>query len=148
MVRATTRKEEEKVSAGRPTDYTPELAAKICLHISEGKSLRSFCRADDAPDASTIFDWIHRHSEFAKQYARAREAQAEHWADELVELADDATDAQKARLQIDTRKWVASKLLPKKYGERQQIEHSTDPEKPFEVVVRNAEELRAKIRGS
>ena len=133
---------------GRPTDYTPELAAQICLHISRGDSLRSFCRAPDAPDASTIYDWIHRHSEFAKQYARARETQAEHWADELVDLADKAEDAQLARLQIDTRKWVASKLLPKKYGERQQIEHSSDPDKPLTVLVRSAEELRAKIRGT
>ena len=133
---------------GRPTDYNPELAAAICLHISRGNSLRSFCSAPDAPDASTIYDWIHRHSEFAEQYARARGVQAEHWADELVELADKSVDAQKARLQIDTRKWVASKLLPKKYGERQQIEHSTDPDKPLEILVRNAEELRAKIRGT
>jgi len=55
-------------------------------------------------------------------YARAREAQADCWASEIVDLADetlaDANHVAKARLQIDARKWVACKLLPRKYGER------------------------------
>lgn len=131
----------------RPSDYTPEIAGRICELLSNGMSLRKICEMDWAPDRVTVFRWIQAHTEFRSQYAQAREAQAETWADELIDLADNADDSQKARLQIDTRKWVASKLLPKKYGERQQIEHSTDPDKPFQVVVSNAEALRAKIRG-
>jgi hypothetical protein len=59
---------------------------------------------------------------FSAQYARAREAQADCWASEIVDLADetlaDANHVAKARLQIDARKWVASKLMPRKYGDR------------------------------
>ena len=133
---------------GRPSDYTPELADRICTELSKGRSLKRICNDEWAPSTTAVYEWIQKHTEFADKYARAREVQAEGMADELIDLADNAEDVQKAKLQIDTRKWAASKLLPKKYGERQQIEHSTDPEKPFEVVVRNAEELRAKIRGT
>ena len=57
---------------------------------------------------------------FAKQYTCARERQTEVWADQLVDLSDGATpaNAHVARLQVETRKWIASKLLPKKYGDR------------------------------
>ena len=60
----------------------------------------------------------------ADQYARARELQAQHYANEIVEIADTDTDANRARVRIDARKWVACKLLPKKYGEK--IDHSVE----------------------
>ena len=46
--------------------------------------------------------------------------QAEKWADEVIELSDSATveNAHVVRLQVDSRKWITSKLLPKKYGDR------------------------------
>ena len=55
-----------------------------------------------------------------QQYARAKEKAADKLADEIVEIADNATpqDAHVARLRVDARKWVAAKLLPKKYGDR------------------------------
>ena len=55
-----------------------------------------------------------------QQYARAKEKAADKLADEIVEIADNATpqDAHVARLKVDARKWVAAKLLPKKYGDR------------------------------
>jgi hypothetical protein len=52
------------------------------------------------------------------------------WADQIVEISDGnsdlagAQDVQRARLMVDTRKWVLSKLIPKKYGDRQQIDHT------------------------
>lgn len=132
---------------GRPSDYDPELCARILELISDGVSLRKICLNDWAPHRVTVFRWIQAHSDFRSQYARAREAQAEKWADEIIDLADEAEDAQKARLQVDTRKWVLSKLLPKKYGERTTVEHASDPENPLTVLVSSAEELRNKIRG-
>jgi len=63
---------------------------------------------------------------FANQYARAREAQTEALAEQIIPIADDATeeDAQVARLRVDVRKWIASKILPKKYGDKVQNEIS------------------------
>jgi P27 family predicted phage terminase small subunit len=71
----------------------------------------------------TVRKWLAGgHEEFLAQYVRAREEQADYYADEMVEIADTTDDPQKARLQIDARKWKASKLAPKKYGEK--IQHA------------------------
>jgi len=108
-----------KHKGGRPPNpSTPQIKARICLEIAEGKSLRNICLADDMPNADTIRVWLALDAEFSAQYARAREEQADYYADEIIEIADTAEDANLARLRIDARKWKASKLRPKKYGEK------------------------------
>lgn len=104
---------------GRPSDYTPEIAAQICDMISEGLSLRLICSDSTMPDKSTVFRWLGAHESFRDQYAFARELQAELNAEEIVDISDNKEgDVQRDRLRVDARKWVASKLLPKKYGDR------------------------------
>lgn len=109
---------------GRPSKYTKALAARICAHIADGRSLRSICREDDMPGMSTVFEWLADKPEFAEQYAHARDAQADALADEIVDIADTEEDAAKARVRVDARKWVASKLKPKRYGDRVTNEHT------------------------
>lgn len=71
------------------------------------------------PDTSTVFRWLAKHEDFREQYARAREEQAETHADEIIDIADDfADDPNSRRVRIDARKWIASKLKPKKYGDK------------------------------
>ena len=113
----------KKPRAGRPSKYSDELVSEICRRLSEGESLRKICERDDMPARSTVNKWLARNKAFADQYARARERQADFYADEMVFLADTADDVNKARLQIDTRKWIAAKLLPKKYNDRMVTEH-------------------------
>lgn len=108
---------------GRPSKYTKALAALICSKIAEGQSLRSICREDDMPGMTTVFEWLGSKPEFAEQYAHARDAQADALADEIVDIADTEEDAAKARVRVDARKWVASKLKPKKYGNNSTTEH-------------------------
>lgn len=95
----------------------------ICADIAIGLSLRKIAAKKGMPGLETMRRWLVEDEEFRVQYAIARDEQADFYADEIVELADSAEDANKARLQIDARKWVASKLKPKKWGERQTIEH-------------------------
>lgn len=129
---------------GRPSDYTPELATEICRRISEGESLRQVCRDESMPSTSAVLRWVREREEFRQQYAEAREALLEHWAEEINEIADDGSndwmkrekdqgrieivaDADhiaRSRLRVDTRKWLLSKLAAKKYGDKQQVEHS------------------------
>ena len=108
--------------------YTVEEARaikdRVCIAIAEGKSLRSICEADDFPSAETIRVWLIDDGEFSVQYARAREEQADYYADEIIDIADRAKDANLARLQIDARKWKASKMQPKKYGDKLDLNHS------------------------
>lgn len=104
------------------TVWTPqrkaEVFALICAEVSLGKSLRKICEAPDMPSLVTVREWVNTSSELAKQYARAREEQADFYADQIIEIADNATDANLARVAIDSRKWVASKLKAKTYGDK------------------------------
>lgn len=106
------------MAGGRPTEYTEELADEICRRIMEGESLKHITDGDDMPARSSVHLWLANNGVFSDKYARAKENQADTLADELIDLADNATDVNKARLQIDTRKWAASKLKPKKYGDK------------------------------
>ncbi len=134
---------EEKRGRGRPSLYTEELGLAICRQIAAGKSLRAICEAEGMPDESTVRAWaIEDVGGFYPHYARAREIQAEKWADEIIEISDDSsgdigTDedgneivnhdvVQRSRLRVDTRKWVLSKVLPKKYGESTTIKGDKD----------------------
>lgn len=123
--------------AGRPTDYTQEIADAICEKIADGKSLRKICDADDMPNKATVFRWLASSKEFSDQYARARESQADSLFDDVLSIADQYDNAQdkldiehiqRAKLRIDARKWMAGKLKPKVYGEKQEIDQRTTHE--------------------
>ncbi len=127
------------------TVYTSEIAERVCTEVSTGKSLRQTCRELEISE-STVRQWVlDDRNSFAAQYARARELQIEAWADEINEIADDGTNdwmtikrggedvevpnnevLQRSRLRVDTRKWLMSKIAPKRYGDRvtNQIEGS------------------------
>ncbi len=120
----------------RPSDYSPELAAQICQRISEGESLRAICRDETMPATSTVCLWLTKYAEFSEQYARAREAQADALAEEVLEIADDKTgDAQRDRLRFDARKWYAGKVAPKKYGDKVTNEHTGPDGGPVQASI-------------
>lgn len=149
------------MAGGRPTDYCQQIADDICERLLDGESLRTICASEDMPARSTVMRWLGLHKEFSDQYARTKQEQAEALADEIVEIADeevtmikaskhgvkaddedgnvevafDPTAVARNRLRVDARKWVAAKLLPKKYGERSQMELSGANGGPLEVTV-------------
>ena len=110
---------------GRPSGYSDKIANTICERMSNGESVRKICSSPDMPAMSTVFKWLNEKEGFSEQYARAREAQADKYADELVDIADEGSneDAQILRLRMDARKWAASKLAPKKYGDKLDLNH-------------------------
>lgn len=101
---------------GRPTIRTPEIAQRICEAIASGKSLRRILARPGMPSYAAVCVWLREDREFQEQYARAREAQADSLAEEIIEIADGKGDVQRDRLRIDARIWYAGKLRPKKYG--------------------------------
>lgn len=109
---------------GRPTKFTDSLAETICERIANGESLRKICEDADMPADSTVRKWIGQNEEFAAHYAHAREQQADFYADEIIDISDTEKDAQRARNRIDARKWKASKLAPKRYGDKLALDHS------------------------
>ncbi len=110
--------------------YTHEIAVEICRKISEGQSLRKICRPKNMPNRGAVFEWACGATKaalddgFPEMYRRARECQADSFADEVVAIADSTKDPQKARVQIDARKWAAGKQRPKVYGDKINMEHS------------------------
>lgn len=136
--------------AGRPSLYTEDLANEICIAISlSTQGLEHICEAHDGfPNPDTIYTWRIKHNEFAEKYARARESQMELMAQEILEIADetgrdtkvikhgdhetevaDSEWINRSRLRVDTRKWLMSKLAPKKYGDRTVL--AGDPDAPL-----------------
>ncbi len=135
--KTTKAKAPAKRSVGRPSKYTQELADKLCAELAQGKSMRTVCKSPDMPIMSTIFRWLRTDEEFCNQYARAKEESADALSDEMLDIADDANNdymedlgkdgqsegyklngdhVRRSTLRIETRKWLASKLKPKRYG--------------------------------
>lgn len=119
---------------GRPSIFSDELSSELCCRIAEGKSLRSICREDDMPAMATVFRWIGANPSFREQYEVAMEQRSEAMFEEILEISDDgrndtymgedgvertSTDViARSRLRVDARKWMLSKMVPKKYGDK------------------------------
>lgn len=106
---------------GRPSDFTQEIADEICDRLAKGESLRSISADEWMPERSTVRRWLMSSDEFRNQYARARDDQADEYADRVIFEAENATDPQLGRLRMDALKWAASKLAPKRYGDKVQV---------------------------
>lgn len=137
-------------TVGRPTVYSDLVAGKLCAYIADGMSLRNVCKQPGMPSTATVMRWLADDSKvaFREQYACAREAQADLLAEQILDIADeectmvradkhgsndddgegrtevvfDSTAVARNRLRVDARKWLASKMAPKKYGDKLQTE--------------------------
>jgi len=127
--------------------FSQEIADSICEQLAtSSKSLRSICKEEGMPTVRTVLSWLAQGDKedatpelkgFLHQYARAREQQADFLAEEIIEISDDGTNdlmtitkgdkeynvenkevTNRSRLRVDARKWIASKLKPKKYGDK------------------------------
>lgn len=97
--------------------YTKEMAAVAIERIYTAKSLKDAV-GGTARELRTFFELVASDPNLSRDYALAQQARAELMADELVDIADNEIDSQKARNRIDVRKWYASKMKPEKFGER------------------------------
>jgi hypothetical protein len=88
--------------------------------MAEGESLRRICRDPGMPPKATVRTWCRDdRNGFAAQYHQARMMQIDAWVDEIVETAcRDHLDPQDKRVRCDAYKWIASKIAPKRFGER------------------------------
>lgn len=124
-------------------NFSDDLADQICEGIADGRSLRSICNEPGMPNKATVFRWLAGNEAFRDRYARARDAQADAIFDEILDIADDASNdwmerrgeedsgwvvngehVQRSRIRIDARKWMAGKLRPKVYGDKLDVEHT------------------------
>lgn len=132
---------------GRPTLFTQQIADIICEETAtSSKSLKTICALEGMPAVRTVLSWLSDGSkedskqeskDFLHNYARAKEEQADFLAEEIIEISDDGSNdymtivkgdlkynvedkevTSRSKLRVDSRKWVASKLKPKKYGDK------------------------------
>ena len=143
-----------EITGGSGTLYNHTIADLICTRLGDGQSLREICRDPAMPDKATVFRWLAQHDDFRQQYAVAREAQADHLLEEMLDIADDARNdwmvraqgddeikapdqehISRSKLRISTRQWMMAKMAPKKYGDRIVQEHSGPDGAPIEVTA-------------
>ena len=119
--------------------------------LFRSRSLRSYCRLEGRA-VDTVYRWLRERRDFRERYARAHEDRADSLADEITDIADEVAsgtseEIQAARLRVDARKWVASKLRPTKWGEYQADTVKTNitfnigirqPHTPAPTVIDNA----------
>lgn len=137
----------------------PKAIDEIIDRISKGESLRAILPQEDRPKhlpaLKTFLEWVSQDEELCKQYARATELRADLIFEEMFEIADDGTNdfvekqrkngdtyvefdteaVMRSRLRIDTRKWALSKMNPKKYSEKQNLDVTTGGDKLTEHTV-------------
>jgi len=134
---------------GRPSKYTPELAAEMCERLSNGEPLRQICRDDRMPHWTQMYEWIARDPDLSLQVARAREAGYDAMAEELIEISDTlhfgetqvmgdknstttvADMLGHRKLRIETRLKLLACWNPAKYGTKVQL--GGDPKNPLKV---------------
>ena len=126
---------------GNKIEFTDELITRICTIISTSKyGLHRICKANpDLPSVPAILRELSVNAQFRSHYAHAREAQAEFILDEAYDILDDNSGdniqtengeipnhewISRSKARADFRKWMASRLAPKKYGDKIQTEHS------------------------
>lgn len=127
---------------GRPSSFTEELADEICKRLSLGETLRTIiATSPHMPDRVTIYRWLESNENFRNQYTRARAEQADYYAEQIVDEAMTSHDAQIGRLRVDALKWAASKMAPKKYGEKVEIETSQPLTLAFQLPSRSREQI-------
>lgn len=138
---------------GRPTDYTPELAQEICDTIAScSKGIKRLCAQHSHwPSHETIYRWLRKYDSFSDLYARAKKDQVRALVEEILEISDDSSQdtrenangdevcnsewVARSRLRVDSRKWIAAKLVPRLYGDNALARELADEIEEFKQLL-------------
>jgi len=133
--------EPPKKPTGRPSDYSELVAGEICERMVRGEGLLKICSDPGMPARQTVYRWLEANEGFRDRYVRAREALMDFYAEQILVIAfdesgdivvDQAPDGrsktvanhakvQRDRLKVDSLKWIASRLFPKRYGDKMEL---------------------------
>ena len=124
----------------RPTKYTEKIRDQICERLASGESLRSICNDSKMPVISTVLLWVVNDRDgFSEHYARAREAQAHHHVDEMLDMRFDILDGtvepNAARVVADMIKWSAERMSRKAFAAKKPDDADTTQSGSVQVVI-------------
>ncbi|MGO1121226.1 hypothetical protein ACTL6U_21220 [Rhodovibrionaceae bacterium A322] len=111
----------KRKASRRPVQVSRQRQTEICSRIAAGETLRAICAAADHPSRTTVLKKLCDDPVFFQRYEAARTLQAELWAEEILEIADDLSstsalaesprdELQRARLRVEVRKWLLARL--------------------------------------
>ena len=150
-----------------PMPFNQEVADYLCERIAtSSRGLKAICDEDEKlPSVSTILKWLNNSDDFKLQYAHARELQADYLADEILAISDDGSNdlmtitkvdvsyetenkevVNRSKLRVDARKWIASKLRPKKYGDKLELDGGMNT--TLSITPETLEAIAAKINAN
>lgn len=135
---------------GRPTDYTPELAQRICdLIASNPHGIKKLCAMyDDIPSHQCIYEWLNKYREFGDSYLVAKEKQALVVADSLWEESDNllpiSEEINKFNARFRFQQWHLAKLAPKGFGEKKEKEQQSNSDEGIKQLAEAVKLLAAK----
>ncbi len=126
----------------------------IIEDIEAGYALRNVLKGSDKPSSQTFYNWLEDDKEKSKRYTHACEVRAGVIFEDILDIADDQEsdvyeDADgneqvnhnvinRARLRIDSRKWMLGKMNPSKYSDKIQVDTTEFKEQPlFPDVPKN-----------
>ena len=118
---------------GRPSKFSDALADSICEQLADKFSLRQICQKPGMPNRATVHRWMAENPAFATKCAHAREEQADYIVEDCIDIEDRTISGEinpaAARAVLSSKQWRASKLAPKKYGDRLAVggDDSMDP---------------------
>jgi hypothetical protein len=115
-------------AGGRPAiPYDEHIAEHVCSLISETTlSLQQLCQKHpELPGLTTLLMWRRTNPEFSTLYFDAKREQVHNYVDETFEMASmcdtDPGSVAKCNMEINLRKWYASRLVPRMYGEKTEV---------------------------
>ena len=108
-------------------ELTSEITDKICQQLMSGTPLTRICQSKELPSLATINRWITKHPSFAKQIIQARRVGTQYYLDKMIEELEtmSAKDVGIVREKHHHYRWLASKLLPSLYGDKQEVVQDT-----------------------
>ena len=137
--------------------HSEDLVSTILDRVAKGEPLSKVCDSPDMPTRKSFFEWVAKDPAILAAYNLAIEMRADLYAEETIQIADDGSrdytvtedgrevpdhdHIARSRLRVDARKWYASKLAPKKYGDKLDMNHGVQPDNPLA-------DLMGKIVGS
>lgn len=156
MITKTPKAKQERTEAPvkQHTKKCPELIDAIIESIETSSSISTTtaCK-NNGLSIRQWMKWVETDEEVAQKYARAKMMQAELMAEEIISIADESKIGVKtkvlangkketttgdmvdrARLMVDSRKWLLSKLIPKKYGDKLGLQHTGENGGPIQVT--------------